>query len=291
MIEKILAVHVLKFSVKALKTIAFKLITIAKVIDRVLLLTKSERDILRRNKIFEDKHRGQRGFVIVNGPSLKEQDIDWLENEITFVVSGFFRHGVIKKWQPKYYGILDEFFFSGSEQSHAFFKELRMVITQSIFFIPIFRGYRENLKSHLLPRDKTFYVATAGLPSSRVDFTNVVQSFQSVSAFGLSQAIYMGCNPIYLIGFDHDHLANRGMDRHFYQGGTVSGSPAALKTLAERIPYDEQMKSYQKLWKNYRSLQLAAKRKEIKIYNATKGGYLDVFERIDFEQIKPNLLN
>ena len=32
--------------------------------------------------------------------------------------------------------------------------------------------------------------------------TKIVQSFQSVSSFALSQAIYMGCSEIYLLGFD-----------------------------------------------------------------------------------------
>ncbi|MFZ1807724.1 MAG: hypothetical protein WAU36_10900 [Cyclobacteriaceae bacterium] len=238
-----------------------------------------------RNKQFENKHRGKRAFVIVNGPSLKDQDINWLSDDITFVVSGFYRHEVIRKWQPTYYSIIDKNFFDGSEQSRNLFSQLNEVIKKSIFFIPLFRGLKSNELLSLLPSERTFYAALAGGPTKSVDFTGVVQSFYGVSAFALAQAIFMGCSPIYLLGFDHDYLANRGLDRHFYTGGTIPGATGNSKTLAERIPYDTEMEANLKLWKNYRSLKRIAEKKGIKIYNATNGGYLDVFERIDYNKL------
>ena len=49
--------------------------------------------------------------------------------------------------------------------------------------------------------------------------------------------------------------------------------------------YDYEMEQNLKLWKSYRWLKKVAEKKGIKIFNATDGGYLDVFERIQFEQI------
>jgi hypothetical protein len=115
--------------------------------------------------------------------------------------------------------------------------------------------------------------------------TGVVQSFRSVSAFALAQAIYMECSPIYLLGFDHDYLANRGVDHHFYTGGTLPGLAATNVPLGERSTYDSELDALLHLWKNYRSLARIANKKGIKIYNATNGGYLDVFERVDFETL------
>jgi hypothetical protein len=283
--QKLLTTHILKFSVKALKATSLFLNGFSKRLDKLSVLTKNEKKILKRNLAFQNKHKDERAFIIVNGPSLKEQDISKLACENTFVVSGFYKHEIIGQWQPKYYCILDEYFFNGSGESTSFFKKLNDIITSSTFFIPLYRGYEANQQSKLLPEEKTFYIATAGLPSKNLDLTTVIQSFQSVSAFALAQAIYMGCNPIYLLGFDHDYLANRGMDRHFYTGGTIEGSPAATKTIGERFSYDYEMGSFLKLWKNYRSLDKIARKRGIKILNATKGGYLDVFQRINYEKI------
>lgn len=281
--EKVLVTHGIKVVVKLLRSLSFKLILLSKKLDRTLLLNSGEKKILSRNAQFKDKHKGQRAFIIVNGPSLKDQNVELLKNDLTFVVSGFYRHEVVKKWQPTYYSIIDKNFFNGSEQSATFFQRLNEHIHGSTFFIPLFRGWESNRKYKLLPDEKTYYGATAGLPNEQIDFTRVVQSFQGVSAYALAQAVYMGCSPIYLLGFDHDYLANRGVDRHFYNGGTIPGAAGNAVTLADRIPYDTEMEANLKLWRNYRSLDRIAKKKGIKIYNATIGGYLDVFERANFE--------
>lgn len=265
------------------------IIQFAKKLDRVIVLSQSEKKVLKRNQQFKDKHKGQRAFVIVNGPSLAHQDIEPLSNEITFAVSGFFKHEVIKKWQPTYYSICDPLFFNGSEQSFSFFKEMRKSIDSSTFFFPLFAGYKANTKLNLTPLDKTFYIASAGQPNSNIDMTSVVQGFQSVSSFALAQAIYMGCSPIYLLGFDHDWLAHRGMDRHFYKGGILKDNEANTKTLAELYTYESELKTCLKLWKNYQGLNRAAKKRGIKIYNATQGGYLDVFERAQYEEVIKNI--
>ena len=85
--------------------------------------------------------------------------------------------------------------------------------------------------------------------------------------------------------FDHDYLANRGVDRHFYAGGTLPGHQSTNIPLAERISYDDEMRANLRLWGNYRILDAEAKRKRINIINATNGGYLDVFPRVDFNSV------
>lgn len=45
---------------------------------------------LRRLLALKDKHKGQRGFVLGSGPSLKEMDLTPLRNEITFVSNAFY---------------------------------------------------------------------------------------------------------------------------------------------------------------------------------------------------------
>lgn len=283
--QSLLPTHALKFGIRLLKSFTRNLYALIKKLDRISLITPAEKNILKRNAQFQNKHKGKRAFVIVNGPSLKKQNIDVLGNEITFVVSGFFKHEAVKKWQPTYYCILDKNFFMDTEPIRTFFKQLNEVIKGSIFFLPLFRGLSANQNRKLLPPEKTYYVATAGDVNSSLDMTGVVQSFRSVSAFALAQAIYMECSPIYLLGFDHDYLANRGVDHHFYTGGTLPGLAATNVPLGERSTYDSELDALLHLWKNYRSLARIANKKGIKIYNATNGGYLDVFERVDFETL------
>lgn len=281
----IFLIHILKQLSYLFRKISFFNYLIYRKLYSINSLNKNSKKILNRNKQFQNKHKGQRAFVIVNGPTLKNQNLEFLKNEITFVVSAFYKHDIVEKWQPTYYSILDKAFFENTEKSNLFFKELNNRIINSTFFIPLFRGYKANKERKLLPFDKTYYIATAGLPNLKIDMTNFVQSFQSVSSFALAQAIYMGCSEIYLLGFDHDYLAYRGIDRHFYSGGTLKGHISSNTPLSEMYTYDEEMTACLKLWRNYRFLDKIAKKNHIKIYNATDGGYLDVFERVNYESL------
>jgi len=113
--------------------------------------------------------------------------------------------------------------------------------------------------------------------------------FQTVAAFAISAAIYMGCNPIYLMGFDHDYLAHKGTYQHFYQGGDgMRGkkSEALINNLFENVfSYYDSMKFMMQFWENYIYLKKIASKLEIEIINATEGGYLDVFNRSKYENI------
>jgi hypothetical protein len=248
-------------------------------------LTKQQYSILQRNAVFEDKHKGRSAFVIVNGPSLATQDIKGLKDQITFVASGFWKHDAVLNWQPTYYSLSDANFFKDSPHTHSFYQSLKARIHSSTFFVPLYRGFDAIQKHGFLPTDRTYYMATVGTNGSSNDLTGVVQGFGSVSAFALSQAIYMGCSPIYLLGFDHDYLANRGVDRHFYKGGTIAGHEHTNTPLEDRIPYDDEMRANLGLWANYRSLKAIAESKGLQIFNCTRGGYLDVFPRVDYESL------
>ena len=284
--DRLLIKQVVNKTASLFDSFAKKIEALASNIRTWTLITESTKNILKRNAVFRDKHKDQRAFIIVNGPSLIDQNLELLKDDITFVVSGFYKHKVIDTWQPKYYSILDKTFFDNSNDSNLFFTHLKEKIHDSTFFIPLFRGYEINTANDLLPAEKTFYIASSGTPDENVDLTTTVQSFQSVSSFALAQAIYMGCNPIYLLGFDHDYLANKGPDKHFYAGATIPNKQSTYKVeLSKLYAYDEIMVTCHKLWQNYRSLNRAAEKKGIKIFNATNGGYLDVFERVDFEEI------
>lgn len=258
-------------------------------IENIRSLTKGQRDVLARNIVFADRHKGQTAFVIVNGPSLATQDLSRITDHLSFVVSGFWKHELVKTWQPTYYSLLDANFFTDTQATKDFYAQLNQRIHSSTFFIPLYRGFDFIRAHNLLPFDRTFYIAAIGTSVPSNDLTSIVQSFAGVSAFSLAQAVFMGCNPIYLLGFDHDYMVQRDVAQHFYTGGTIQGHHHNSIPLSERVPYDVEMRANLSLWNNYRTLAKIAEQKGIKIFNATRGGYLDVFPRIDYESIDANV--
>ena len=280
-----LPLYAATFLAKRLRNLAESLDRSADCIEARRSLTKQQLAVLQKNRVFADKHKGRPAFVIVNGPSLASQDIMRLRDHITFVVSGFWKHEAVLDWQPTYYSLLDSNFFSNTPATRTFYQNLHQRIHSSTFFVPLFRGYDAVHQHSYLPDNRTYYVASVGEKFPGNDLTGIVQSFAGVSAFALAQAIYMGCNPIYLLGFDHNYLANRGIDQHFYSGDILNGHPSTNIPLLDLIAYDDEMRANLRLWDNYRILHAEAKKKGIEILNSTNGGYLDVFPRVDFDLI------
>ena len=68
-------------------------------------LTANERRLLS----FRNRHRGQRAFILGNGPSLNECDLTRLKNEVTFGVNGIFLNYDRMGFHPTYYVVEDVF--------------------------------------------------------------------------------------------------------------------------------------------------------------------------------------
>jgi hypothetical protein len=250
-------------------------------------LSPNERHLLDANRAFKDKHKGQRCFVIGNGPSLKAQDLSPLANEITFVMSGFWKHPVVEKWQPTYYCFADPLFFDGSEPVKEFMQSLRARIHNTTFFVPLY-GAKAIKEQGLLPVEHTNYVNfRRSLSDGRLrslDLTKFIPGAQSTAQLGIMAAMYMGCSPIYLLGLDHDWLAHRGMDKHFYDDKTIKNHPQAHGDLS-LLSYKVDAQAVVNLWSTYEALLQLSSQTGIVILNATNGGFLDVFKRVNYEQL------
>lgn len=280
-----------------LRRSGFGLIAVGKKLQAIativsLPLSSSDQILLSQNERFRNLHAGRRAFVVANGPSINNQDLGLLKKELTFTMSGIWKSSLIEQgWQPTYYSLGDPLFFAeeeGFDSIREFFANVRSRLKKTVCFMPL--GGRNAIeKYNLLKNMEVHYThfqgALADHPSRlKIDFTQAVPGIQSVAQLGIELALYMGCNPIYLIGFDHDWLAKRGADRHFYQGKTLSNHPKAHGDL-NKFKYKDDLRDLQTLWEGYEYLQKVATARNISIINATDGGFLDVFPRTDYPAI------
>src|SRR5262245_26416472 len=174
---------------------------LSRVADRIQVrpsLTAEEQRLLDQNRTFLDKHKGKRCFVIANGPSVKTQNLEPLANDVTLVMSGFWHHEVVSKWQPTYYCFSDPAYFDGSDPVKEFFQNLRQRVSNSTFFAPLL-ARKIVAEQQLLPLDQTYWVQFCGELHDRyaerrnIDLTADVPSAMSVSQLCMMAAIYMGC--------------------------------------------------------------------------------------------------
>jgi hypothetical protein len=202
-------------------------------------------------------------------------------------MSAFWKHPIVERWQPSYYCFGDPLFFDGSEASNEFFRQLRARIHASTFVVPL--SARDAVaRSGLLPLERIYCFAATDQPTpaplDELDLTTPLRlRLVSVSQVAIGLAMYLGCSPIYLLGLDHDWLAHRGDHRNFYGGETIENHPERVRT--RRDPTVEELRAMLDLWTSYEVLRRVAHNHDISIYNATNGGWLDVFERVSYESV------
>jgi hypothetical protein len=250
-------------------------------------LSAAQKNVLRENEKLRNRHAGQRCFVIGNGPSLATQDLRPLASEITFVMNAFWKHPILDEWQPTYFCFADPVWHDGSEAVTEFFDSVRERTPNAEYIFPL-DGKPIVEKQSLLPLESTYFFAYQEQPiglsvADTFDLTGPVPYPFSASQLAIMAAMFMGCTPIYLMGLDHDWLAHRGQDTHFFSGRSLENHDTATGEL--NTPYDADMQALWKLWQGYRRLGSLAQSHGIQIFNATNGGFLDVFERVRYESL------
>lgn len=236
---------------------------------------RSLRGLRNRRKLKElrGRYSGERCFVIGNGPSLRETDVTLLRDEVTIASNGIFLLFDDMGYLPTFLTVEDRLVAEDRAT------ELNAITgTQKLF--------PKDLSYCLLADADTTYVNFTreydGFPKFSGQFDRVVYWGGTVSVFNLQLAYFLGCNPIYLIGFDHNYQVPNGS--------------AAVITSAGDDPNhfhpDYFGKGYRWHDPNVDRMEagLGACRafldiRGIEVYNATKGGKLEVFDRVDYDTV------
>jgi hypothetical protein len=250
---------------------------------------------LNHNNSLKSRYKERRCFVIGNGSSLNTQDISLLKNEVTICANSFFHNIVLNCWQPTFYCVIDPIHFK-KPFATTFFTNLTGRVHETTFVLPLIEkemvdtigvlsGYNKN---YVLFYPSVLKKSLSESQVGSVDLTGPIPGIQSVSQMGIMLAIYLGCNPVYLIGMDHDWLKyfQPGVEypRHFYENKDAEDH-AKNYTHSEELTYKGNLINMLKLWEGYEHLREYANNNNVTIINATNGGYLDVFERVKYESL------
>jgi|SRR3989344_4565008 len=246
--------------------------------------TRSLKDNLRLKNI----HSGKRCFIMGNGPSLKDQDLTKLKNEWTFVVNSFYLHPQYDLIHPKFYAIFDSRYFIGDSESLRYLQEVSGRVHEDTVMIFPLKSKRLIEKNNIFLKNKKIYMYAKGFLdenySGVIELHKTIPTPMSVSVTCLMVAIYMGFDPIYLMGLEHDWLAHKSNPNvrvdapHFYDNkeNQYFINDSAVNT------YELNCWCSYLLFKNYRLLK---KGTDSKIYNLTPNSFLDVFPFKKFEEV------
>lgn len=232
----------------------------------------------RRLAAFRDRHTGRRCFVIGNGPSLKIKDLDRLKNEITFASNKIYLAFDQTSWRPTYYSAVDKLIISPA------YKKINALNQTATFFPYFFRKYdvRFEDSTYFYFVHEAFY---PDLPRFSLNPIDKVFSGYTVTYVLLQLALYMGIREIYLIGVDFcyniDQQNYEDNDQIMVSDGTGSHFHSGYLKSGDRL-FQPNLHLHEKA---YLAAGRATEKAGGSIFNATRGGRLTVFPRVDLDAV------
>jgi len=231
-----------------------------------------------KNKLraLKGMYYNKRCFIMANGPSLKKCDLSLLKNEITIASNANYLIWDEIGYIPTFLTIEDTLVAEDRADEINSIKN-----TLKIFPYDLKYCLREDEKTIFINFIRTY----KPFPKFSDNFDKKVFWGGTVSFLNLQLAFYLGCNPIYLIGFDHNYVVP---DRSKIQNFVIKSEENDINHIHPNYfgygyrwhdPNVERMELSYKVSKNF------FYKKGIKIFNATVNGNLEVFERTNFSEI------
>jgi hypothetical protein len=230
----------------------------------------------RQNKAmlakYHNKHKGQRCFIVANGPSLKETDLTHLKDEITIGMNRMYMNAGDMGFMPTYIVVQDI--------------AIQLVqFRDDLDALELPKFFNWNARRLFTKKDNLAFIRSDFSPQFSTDVTKTTWGGHSVTAVCIQLAYYMGFSEVYLVGKDHSYeqtgtpgalVYSTGDEKnHFIQGYYKKG-------MAWRIP------DYKGEELAYRMAREAFEKNDRVIKDATVNGKLNVFEKVDYNSLFKN---
>lgn len=230
-------------------------------------------DYYQKDKLFQYKgiHRGKRCFIIGNGPSLRIEDLDALakRKEICFGLNLIHMVYQNTRWRPDYICVSDTLVIK---------KNVEKIIKNNncpFFMADSFLRFNEDeyMDEKILPFRKLYPNETDNFEYGfSMNIIEGICNANSVAYYAFQIAVYMGFEEIYLLGMDNNSWALH-FDGEYQEESDII-----------RENFDEIMES-RMVAQAFQKAEEVSEQYGFKIYNATRGGCLEVHERVDFDKL------
>ena len=243
---------------------------------------------------FQSKYQGKRAFLIGNGPSLARTPLDQLQGEYTFAMNRIALLYDKINWRPSF------FVCTTTNIEHP---EWREDILRTISLgIPSFCW--NSLNEYIPPLSNVIYInCTHGnevvsyAPDEwwSYDISQRVCKFGTSLLVALQIAVYMGFNPIYLLGCDLgfetngnkltlNMLISNALRRLAGQKRISAPDPNHFDPNYGTPGFTPETLNINMLAAHNLALRVT-ERIDVKIFNATLGGELEIYPRVELDHV------
>lgn len=220
---------------------------------------------------FEGIHQGKRCFIVATGPSLTAEDLNVLYEHHELCISMNRIYNIFPKteWRPDYYFIED------SKMIEDLSEEIANLELPYKFVSANPESYWEqpqaasSIKCNMIVQD----YKDMNLGFSR-NLDRCVYNGRTVTYACLQLAVYMGFKEIFLLGVDFSYAEDVYDPSNHFEGYQNYYKDIRLN----KVHPDLMILAYKKARDICESIG-------VKVYNATRGGKLEVFERKSFDEL------
>jgi hypothetical protein len=207
-------------------------------------------------------------FIVLNGPSLKQQDLSVLKGKSLMFVNRGFKHPLYKELQPEFHVFVDPKMLKG-EWSITWLDEIVEMVPDITFILPVSWAFADKFQPYI-KKGYSFYWISANTPCTCLNVSGCCFQF----------AIQQQFQNIYFTGFEANGIAYELIQSssHFY--GTNDEN---LRKTTEDYEIDLFMHS--RHFHDLNKFALKCTKRGINIINLTEGGVLDMFPRKNIKSI------
>lgn len=229
----------------------------------------------------KDSHLGGKCFVICNGPSLRGEDLDRIKDYGIYsiginVISRIYSK---TKWRPD--------MLIRNERTLPFYGYGKYILPPgSELIVKNIRDYATSLFS----KGKKIFVKIdcdrkyLDEPKFSTNGTEILYSIGTSTYLALEMAYHLGFREIYIIGCDMSYAVNLAKDGSIYYNKEGKNYFFENDNSIQKNVYPNPT------WEQIVALDFADKfsrENGFRIYNATRGGCCESFERVDFDSLFP----
>ena len=232
-----------------------------------------KRENLKKNNaaILKNIHASDRVVIVMNGPSIKEQEFSKLIGEDVIFGNRGFVHPLYKDIHPKFHVFVDPKFPQGVWPI-TWLDDILEMVPDITFIMPAAWAHLSILQPYIVRGVRFFWLFE----------THSFVGGMGVAGASIRGAINLGYKNILITGFEKTGFASEllKVSSHFYG----INSENSLKT------WDDYTLDFYMNFSFYIGAKESAKqwkKKGINIVNITKGGVVEVFARQSFDDVFP----
>jgi len=231
------------------------------------------RESIRRLAALKDIHKGQRAFIIGNGPSLRQTDLSKLRDECTFGMNRIYLLFPELGFHTTYFVSINDLVIEQFADE---------ILAQPIPKFLAWRSHRHFSTDLPITQLPTFIYTSYTSPGFSESVTGRVWEGATVTNVALQLAFHMGFQQVILIGVDHNFsskgdanktVVSQGDDpNHFAPNYFGKGAKWQLPDLdTSEIGYTFAREAYHKAGRE--------------VLDATVGGKLTIFPKVDYNSL------